>query len=205
MNTQCKQEKRPASQIAFVLFAFLGGIFLSEKTRAVDNWNVDGEHGELHVQGQLMEGACSLGMTSVFQNVELGNIPRASLMNIGAEGQPVRFRLTLRDCSRSGGSQTNRYTGVHVQDAIQPVVTLSFSGVADPDMPAFFKVQGASGLALKLSDPQGRNVRPGLRGEPMFITPGDNDLMFTVTPVRTLAPLTAGEFLAAVNFEVSYD
>ena len=34
-----------------------------------DNWNVDGEHGELHVTGQLTEGACRLDMSSAHQAI----------------------------------------------------------------------------------------------------------------------------------------
>lgn len=170
-----------------------------------DNWNVDGAHGVLHVRGTLLEGACRLDMTSAFQLVSLGSTARGVLRHPGDRGQPVAFRLRLRDCSRSGGAEENRYTGTITQDAIQPVVTFSFTGVTDPDMPRLLKVSGVSGVGLQLTDPLGRHVRPGERGEPVMLMPGDNDLIYQVTPVRTPAPLIAGDYRAVANFEVSYD
>lgn len=172
---------------------------------ANDKLPEDDSHGELHVHGLLLEGACSLDMTSVFQVVELGENSRSRLSRPGKEGQPVYLRLSLRDCSRRGGNQTNRYSGNSLQDAIQPIVTLSFNGETDPDMPGLLKITGVSGMALKLIDPQGRWVRIGERGEPMFVTPGDNELTYIVIPVRTPAPLTTGSFLSVTNVEVNYD
>lgn len=178
---------------------------MSPGASATDNWDVDGEHGELHVDGLLIEGACYLDMTSEFQQVALGTIPSSLLAKAGDEGSPVRFQLKLRGCSRSGGSQADRYTGTNTWDAIQPVVTISFNGVSDSLLPGLFKTSGASGLGLKITDPQGRQIRPGERGEPLIITPGDNLLNYQVTPVRTPATLIAGTFSALARFEVSYD
>lgn len=199
MNGQFK-----TCHVAGVL-TLLATLAMSLSASAADDWNVDGEHGELRVHGLLTEGACHLDMTSQFQQVALGNIPQRLLAKAGDEAQPVRFQITLRDCSRSGGSQRNRYTGSSSWDAIQPVVTLSFSGVTDPLMPGLFKTTGVSGVGLKITDPQGRRVRPGERGEPLIITPGDNLLNYQVTAVRTPAALTTGDFSALARFEVSYD
>lgn len=187
------------------LLGLMPMLMASLNASATDNWNVDGEHSELYVHGVLSEGACRLDMTSAFQQVDLGAIPRSRLKKTGDEGQPIRFQLMLRDCSRSGGEQSDRYSGNTSWDAIQPVVTISFSGVTDEDMPGLLKTVGTSGVALKLTDPQGRKVQAGERGEPMIITPGDNILNYLVTPVRTPAALTPGEFSALARFEVSYD
>jgi len=183
----------------------LAVLLVSANTQAADNWNVDGEHGELRVHGRLLEGACRLDMTSVFQQVDLGPIAGNVLSRPGDEGQPVRFQITLRDCSRSGGEQSDRYSGNSSWDAIQPVVTLSFEGVTDAALPTLLKTNGVTGLALRLRDPQGRTLQPGQRGEPLIITPGDNVLNYTVAPVRTPEPLTNGAFSALTRFKVSYD
>ena len=45
----------------------------------------------------------------------------------------------------------------------------------------------------------------GFSGEPHFINAGDNELQFTVTPVRTLEPLIPGPFQASVDFQLEYD
>jgi type 1 fimbria pilin len=180
-------------------------ILLAPMASLADDGVGEDEQGTLEVHGQLLEGACHLDMTSVFQQVELGAISRAQLLKPGDEGKAVPVHFTLRDCSRNGGEQIDRYTGSHFSDAIQPVVTLSFTGVTDADMPSLLKTSGVTGVGLKLIDPQGRRVQPGQRGEPMFITPGDNDLVYTLVPVRTPAPLTTGAFRAVTNVEVSYD
>ena len=187
------------------LLAALASGALSKTAVAVDDWNVDGEHGELHVYGLLLEGACQLDMTSAHQTVSLGPIARHVLAKTGDKGEPVSFRSKLSRCSRTGGNQSDRYTGTSTQDAIQPVVTLSFTGVTLPQTHGLIEATGVSGVGLAVTDPLGRPVMPGERGEPLFLAPGDNILTYTVTPVRTAQTLTTGEFRAVVSFKVSYD
>ena len=178
---------------------------LALSASAADDWNVDGENGELRVHGELMEGACQLDMTSAWQQVSLGSIDRHELAKPGDRTEPVAFKITLRRCSRTGGDQYDLYTGTSTQDAVQPVVTLTFTGVSDPLMPSLLAVTGIGGAGLMLIDPQGRRVIPGERGEPLMLVPGDNTLTYTVAAMRTPAPLTDGPFRAVAGFEVSYD
>ncbi|WP_259567507.1 fimbrial protein [Enterobacter sichuanensis] len=173
--------------------------------QAADDWNVDGEHGELHVHGWLLEGACHLEMQSVHQDIPLGNITTGKLQKPGDAGQPVPFSLHLVNCLPTGGVQTDRYTESSTRDRLQPVISVSFVAMADADMPTLLAVSGVTGMGLMLQDAQGRRVRPGMRGEPLFVTPVSDELNFTVTPVRTYAPLTTGTFRAVVDFQVSYD
>lgn len=191
--------------IVLALLAVLTSGALSKTATAVDDWNVDGEHGELRVYGLLLEGACQLDMTSAHQTVSLGPIARHVLAKTGDRGEPVSFRIKLSRCSRTKGNQSDRYTGTNTQDAIQPVVTLSFTGVTLPQAPGLLEATGVSGVGLAVADPLGRPVTPGERGEPLFLAPGDNVLTYTVTPVRTAQTLTSGEFRAVAGFKVSYD
>lgn len=187
------------------VLSLLTSIMLPQRVFAIDDWNVDGEHGELHVHGLLLEGACQLNMSSAWQQVSLGSLARTTLAKPGDLGRGISFQIKLCRCSRSGGEQTDQYLDNRIQDAIQPVVTLSFMGVSDPDKPSLLKVIGVRGLGLALSTPLNRRIILGQRGEPLMLTPGDNILTFTVTPVRTIAPLTTGNFRAVAGFEVSYD
>ncbi|WPU21983.1 fimbrial protein [Cedecea neteri] len=170
-----------------------------------DNWNVEGEHGELHVSGALMEGACRLDMTSAFQQVELGETPNARLRQAGDQGSPVAFRLQLRDCARLGGRQRDVRTGSVTWDALQPVMTVSFVSPAAPEAPALVQVTGVSGIGLRLRDSHGRDIRLGDRGVPQFVTPANDALVYTVTPERTRASLTTGSYRAVVDFRLNYD
>lgn len=170
-----------------------------------DNGQADGEHGHLRLHGLLLEGACRLDMTSAYQAVLLGDTPRGRLRHPGDRGRPVTFRLRFHDCIRRGGAATDPLTGTLSWDARQPVITVSFLAPADADRPALLKTRGISGVALHLQDGLGRLVRPGQQGRPQFIEPIGDALIYTVTPVRTPAPLTSGPYRAVADFRVSYD
>lgn len=189
-----------------VLLAFIWACaVLSDNSFAADDWNVDGENGYLHLSGTLSEGACTLDMTSAHQDVSLGAINKHILDHPGARGMPVFFTVKLRRCSRAGGDETDFYTGASTEDAVRPIVTLNFTGVADPSRPELFSAVGVNGLGLLLSDGEGRTVRPGMPGEPQILQTGDNILTYSVTPVRTPESLSEGRFRVVANFEVSYD
>lgn len=190
--------------LLLILLTTSVAVFTDLSARA-DNWDVDGEHGELYVYGALAQGACQLNMESRDQQVDLGSIATSALRKPGDSGMPVPFTLKFTRCVHSGGVQEDRYTGRLVWDPQQPVVTISFLASAEPEMPSLIQTAGTGGIALRIEDSLHRTVIPGERGEPQFLTPGSNVLAFTVTPVRTTSPLIAGKFSAAVNFQVNYD
>lgn len=174
-------------------------------SHAADNWDVDGANGVLYVNGALTESACRLEMSNARQDIWLGETGTAQLGGQGAQGTPVAVELRLKDCLRTPASQRDERTGALRWANNQPAVTVSFTAVADSDNPQLVKALGVSGLALRLADPNGRDVRLGSRGEPLFLTPGQSSLIYTVTPERTRAPLLAGAYRATVDFRLSYD
>ncbi|TFZ52761.1 type 1 fimbrial protein [Serratia proteamaculans] len=173
----------------------------------VDNWQVDGEHGELQVIGELTESACRLDMASANQTVDLGTTATGQFNRVGEQAQPVAFQLRFRDCIRVGSTQTDNRNGDLTSSAIQPVVAVTFMAPADADNAELVKVAGnnVSGIALRLTDNQHRDVRLGSRGLPMFLTPGDDSLTYYVVPERTSGVLKPGAYRASVNFGLSYD
>lgn len=172
---------------------------------SVDYWEVEGEHGELHVHGALTEGACNLDMRSRWQEVELGSASTAELQRPGDRGTPVTFTLRLRDCKRKGGSLQDKRSGNLTWDAIQPVVAVRFMAPADSDNPQLVRVSGVDGLGLRIIDDQGQDIRLGDQGEAHFVAPAQDELVFQVSPERTSAPLTTGNYRAVVNFSLEYD
>ncbi|MFZ4835157.1 fimbrial protein [Rouxiella sp. Mn2063] len=164
----------------------------------------DSNSGVLHVHGALMESACRLNMASEWQDINLGEIGTARLAHIGDQGYPVVVQLYLRDCQRTGGQYDER-TGNFVWAAYQPAVSVSFTAVADVDNPQLIQVKGSSGLALRLTDKYGRDVRLGSRGEPLLLIPGQDALTYHIIPERTRAPLRAGTYSALVNFRLNYE
>ncbi|AVN35462.1 fimbrial protein [Serratia marcescens] len=180
-------------------------MLLLPTSHAADNWEVEGANGVLYVEGALTESACRLEMSSAYQDVWLGETGTARLEALGAQGTPVAVELRLKDCLRTPASQLDARSGSLTWADNQPAVTVRFRAVSDMDNPQLVKAQGVSGLGLRLADPQGRDVRLGSRGEPLFLTPGQSSLVYTVTPERTRAPLVAGAYRAAVDFQLSYD
>lgn len=180
-------------------------LMLLPPSHAADNWDVDGANGTLYVHGALTESACRLDMDSARQDIWLGETGTARLEALGAQGTPVAFELRLKDCLRTPASQRDSRTGALVWANDQPAVSVSFRAPADMDNPQLVKAQGVSGLGLRLLDSRGQDVRLGSRGEPLFLTPGQSSLTYTVTPERTAAPLVAGAYRAAVDFQLNYD
>ncbi|MBH3259844.1 type 1 fimbrial protein [Serratia marcescens] len=172
---------------------------------AADNWDVEGANGTLYVHGTLTESACRLEMTSVRQDIVLGDIGTGRLQTIGARGEPVRFELRLADCLRSPGGSRDLRTGSLTRANNQPAVTVSFRAMRDADNPQLVKAQGVSGLGLRIENAHGEDVRLGSRGKPLLLTAGQAALSFTVSPERTPAHLIAGSYRAVVDFHLSYD
>lgn len=165
----------------------------------------EGANGTLKIRGALIESACRLEMSSARQDIQLGETGTSRLRKIGDRGTPVAFQLRLQDCLRSSvGSRDSRTTSLSWA-AQQPAVTVSFSAPADADNPQRIKVQGASGVALRITDLLGQDVRLGSRGRPLLLTPGQNTLTYNVALERTRAPLIASAYSAGVDFRLSYD
>ena len=180
-------------------------LWLMPSALAADNWQVEGAHGVLHVRGELTESACRLELASAYQAVLLGNTATAQLAQAGDRGVPVNVQLQLRDCLRTASNNRDTRTGNLLWSAHQPAVSVSFIAPADADNPELVKVRGATGLALRITDERGRDIRLGSRGAPLALAVGQNALNYRITPERTRAPLLPGAYAAVVDFQLSYD
>nr|WP_240043757.1 fimbrial protein [Erwinia persicina] len=175
------------------------------ETHAADNWDVDGANGVLNIRGALTESACRLEMSSAYQDVWLGETGTARMATIGAQGTPVAITLHLRDCVRSPANNRDEHNGNLLWAAYQPAVSFTFVAPADADNPKLIAVRGASGVALRMADSLGRDIRLGSRGAPLLLAAGQDSLDYIVTPERTRAPLQAGAYSAHVDFRLNYD
>ncbi|EMH4163871.1 type 1 fimbrial protein [Pluralibacter gergoviae] len=167
--------------------------------------NTDGEHGLLHVYGQLVDSPCQMSMDSRDQTVSLGTLASAELHRPGARSQPVPFSVRLRGCLVASGHLRDSQTDSTVWGADQPVVNVSFIAPADVSNPSLMKLDGVQGIALRLTDSRGRDIRLGSRGVPQLLTPGDNTLRWLLQAQRVPGPLVPGKFQAVTNFTLSYD
>ena len=204
----CPERRYLLAKVAAVLMVpvVVGSLWaLMPEACAADNWNVDGANGVLHVRGALTESACRLEMTSVYQDVWLGETGTARLAEVGAQGTPVAVQLRLQDCLRAPANNRDNRSGNLLWSAHQPAVSLSFVAPADADNPQLIAVRGASGFALRMVDTLGRDIRLGSRGAPLMLAVGQDQLDYIVTPERTRAPLQAGAYSAYVDFRLNYD
>lgn len=204
----CPERRYLLAKVAAVLMVpvVVGSLWaLMPEACAADNWDVDGANGVLHVRGALTESACRLEMTSAYQDVWLGETGTARLAEVGAQGTPVAVQLRLQDCLRAPANNRDDRSGNLLWSAHQPAVSLSFVAPADADNPQLIAVRGASGVALRMVDTLGRDIRLGSHGAPLMLAVGQDRLDYIVTPERTRAPLQAGAYSAHVDFRLNYD
>lgn len=196
--------------VTVLITLIVSGVFtvvlsVVSKAHAADNWGVDGANGVLQVRGALSESACRLEMTSAWQEINLGTTTTGRLRQVGDRGTPVTVQLKLQDCISGPARTLDERSGNLRWSPGQPAVTVRFIAPADINNPELIQVQGAGGLALRVTDKLGRDIRLGSRGASLLLTPGNNQLTYTITPERTRAPLQAGSYRAQVNFGLSYE
>nr|WP_314424085.1 fimbrial protein [uncultured Erwinia sp.] len=178
---------------------------ISSPVLAADNWKTEGMNGVIHVHGSLMESSCRLATSSAWQDIEIGNVSTARLQHIGDRGTPVKIELKLEDCASSASRMSDSDTGNVTWSRSQPSVSVSFQAPMDADNPQLIKVSGAGGLGLRLKDMLGRDVRVGGHGTPLQLTPGKNQLIYTIVPERTRATLAAGNWWSLINIGLNYE
>ncbi|MFG1174700.1 fimbrial protein [Erwiniaceae bacterium CAU 1747] len=172
--------------------------------QAADYSDVEGAHGIIRVHGSLTESACRLATSSAWQDISMGDIGTAQLSHIGQRGNPVKIELKLEDCASSASRLRDRYTGNVTWSNTQPSISISFKAPMDVDNPELIGVKGARGLGLRLRDMLGRDVRIGGHATPILLTPGNNQLIYTIAPERTRADLVAGNWWALINIGLDY-
>lgn len=210
-----------ASQIRYLYYhmSWVGRIMLlslfSVMTHAADHnttlyrpdegWGVEGASGQLHVFGSLTESPCRIEMESVYQSVDMGNIETAELQHVGQKGKSVPFYINLQDCIETSTILRDIKMGGVVWSTEQPGVKARFLAPNVPFYPELVKVSGVQGLGLELNDAVGRKIPVGEAGSPQLLSPGENKLMYFITPVRIAGDLQAGAYRALISFELIYD
>lgn len=170
-----------------------------------DNWDVYGANGVLQVHGSLTESTCRLATRSAWQDISLGNLSSSALLHPGDRGRPVNVILQLEDCMVASSTLRDDRTGSVLWSKGQPGLSISFQAPPDLDNPALVRVSGARGVALRITDLTGQEIRLGSHGRPILVTPGQNELIYTITPERTRAALSPGGWWSLLNVGLSYE
>jgi len=159
--------------------------------------------GEVHMRGQLTNGACVVSADSQDLHVDMGQYITHAFERVGDLSTPgIPFTIRLTDCmpGMAGG------------------IGITFSGMTAPKEPDVFLVaasdarptggsgsDGYSGLGLLITDPAGHQVIPG--GVPDFFSqPDGNDIaLHYIARYRATSrsPLP-GELHSEVRFDIAY-
>ena len=161
--------------------------------------------GEIYVYGAMTENACRLETDSAWQRVDMGNISTARLQNPGDRGRPVSVTFQLKDCLPAGARNVDGQSNSLLWGREQPAMNMRFLAVTDSLNPELIALKGVSGLGLRLQDSEGRDIHPDGQGRPVLLDPGQNALTYTLTPVRTLAPLQGGAWHSLINVGLDYE
>lgn len=180
------------------------GMAMGTALNKVDSWDVDGSHGTLYVHGALTESACRLAMSSAYQTINLGTLGTGQLQHIGQTGNPVAIELRLEDCL-SAESRSRTAQGNLLWSQQMPAMKIRFLAPIDIQDPRLASVIGVQGIGLQLSDAARSPINLGEYSTPQLVSPGQNQLTYYVTPVRTSAQLNAGAYQALIRFQVSYE
>lgn len=178
-----------------------------EQLKAIEqrlNEQTNGHTGLLYVQGTLTEGTCRMSMESDWQEVDLGNTVLADIKTYGQTGHSTSIKIFLEDCPGQITNVTNSATLTQTRVAGGTIYQARFIAVADETNPNLIKVKGASGIGLQLRDDQGREVKLSQRGYPILLAPGQNEVTFSLQPVRTRSEFVAGAYHAIINFSMIY-
>jgi type 1 fimbria pilin len=162
--------------------------------------DISGEHGILHVYGELVDSPCELSMLTADQTVNLGTLTTKTLKNFGDRSSPVSLAVQLDGCMLSAGEYYSKNWKTN-----HPKVNLSFIGAPDFSDPSLLKVTGAKGIALRLLDRTNQSIRLGPNGISQILDSGHNQLIWKIVAERTADIIIPGPFSAYADFRLNYD
>jgi type 1 fimbria pilin len=185
---------RPVSHLysasAFRQILWLTGALLVQPVDAADQG-----HGMVHMDGKILDSACSVDTNSRDQTIDMLTQPASEIISAG-EGLPRPFSIRLVNCNLSR-AQTSA--------AMLPdwqYFRVTFDGIHDGKS---FGVTGeARGIALQIRD--ARDV-VAIPGEPMpasNITPDDMTMDYTLRLVGNGKDMQAGDYRTTIRYKLDY-
>lgn len=148
--------------------------------------------GVVNMQGAIIETACAIAVESQSQSIDIEVISLADMSRDG-KGRVKPFAIELINCV------------IERQDKAKPDwkhFQITFDGEAEGDL---FSVRGeASGIALKITDQNGKMALPGRPLAHEDITSGNRKLNYNLHLVTNHKALKAGEFFSAIRFKLDY-
>ncbi|MEW5561991.1 fimbrial protein [Enterobacter asburiae] len=164
---------------------------------------------KINFVGALLSTPCSLAVDSQEQQVNLGSISSGHFRNQGDRSQQVRFTLRFQDCLMGAHSYRDGVNSTHTAEdsawlSGEQTVAFSFTGVADDNNSGLLKLNGASGVGVRLKDARDVDIPLNQSLNNAFLTPGDNTLNFSASLESTQKYVQADYIDAIVNINVYY-
>lgn len=157
------------------------------------SFSKDFGHGIVHLNGQIIESACSIATDDVYQVIDLGETPISYLMR-NELGKAKDFSIHLVNCvldKESGGVWDN--------------VSITFSGVQDNGRDDTFSVQGnAKGVGLRIYDLSSNVAKINQPMEGVELSPEQTTLNYKLRLVKNKNPMAVGNYTAFIRFMVQY-
>lgn len=152
---------------------------------------IDQGSGSVAMKGSIIDTPCAIDINDQEQAVEMGSETTGELIHNG-DGPVKTFRIHLVNC-------VLHQSLPHRSDWSGFVVT--FDGKHDH---AFFGVNGAAGIGVKILDSEGNQAIPGLPMTKMLLRPGNQFLDYTLQLVSDRRSLLAGDYRTTIRFKVDY-
>lgn len=187
-----------------LLFSMTGTAF-GENQRPINHWDVDGQHGQVHVKGILTESPCRIAMHSMYQDIEMSDLKTADFPSINSMGNQYPFYIELLDCLATPTNMLDSYSGNMTWSSDQPGFSIRFVTTENENMSKYISIKGIQGLGLMLTDKQGKVITLGEYTKPKLVPQGQIILTYNVVPVRTLMKMNPGKFSSVISFQLNYD
>lgn len=161
--------------------------------------------GRVNFEGELVNAACAVDMSSVNQTIKMGQVRTANFATTGATSGAIPFDIKLTGCDSSvGGTAATGTT-----PAVPATVAVGFLGVVDSQNASALAISGgagaATGIGIRIIDKGGVPVQfNGTPGTAINITNGTMSIPFQASYISTAATVTAGTANATATFTVTY-
>ena len=151
----------------------------------------DSTHGQIELQGELVNTACGLAPSSSPVTVDFGQVPVSLLQNGGQATETKNIELQYCDTTIAGSAIVS-YTPTSVNPN-------------DTSLAAFTS-GSASGAGIGLKDSASQTVTWGAQTTPVTLVDGANTIPFVafLKAESGTSTVTAGAFQSTINFTIDY-
>ncbi|WP_431810075.1 fimbrial protein [Jejubacter sp. L23] len=177
-----------------VLRFLLSGLMLL--TASVAAGELVNTHGNVKMQGEIVEAACYVDPRDRDLLVEFGDMSAREISDIPEGLTSHNFSIHLRGCSLASPNKPG---------SVYHSASITFTGNTDRHNKNLFVAYSPSdSFGIELFDYKGRNITPGVPSPDYELSAGSNVLRFRAALVSHDRHVTAGEFSAVAHFVIDY-